>query len=69
MDLALDPNHELVRLATKVPWDNLAQEFGSLYVPDLKPPGIPIHLVAGLHLLKHTNGLLTQNPKTRPGIR
>jgi hypothetical protein len=42
LDLALDPNHELVRLVTKIPWDDLTQEFGRLYVPDLGRPGIPI---------------------------
>ena len=26
LDLALDPNHELVRLASKIPWENLAQD-------------------------------------------
>ena len=57
LDLALYPNHELVRLASKIPWDDLAQEFGRLYVPDLGRPGIPIRLMAGLHLLKHTYGL------------
>jgi IS5 family transposase len=57
LDLALDPNHELVRLASKVPWDDLAKEFGRLYVPDLGRPGIPIRLMTGLHLLKHTYGL------------
>jgi len=34
LDLALDPSHELVRLATVVPWDDLTQELGRLYVPD-----------------------------------
>lgn len=57
LDLALDPNHELLRLAAVIPWDDLAQEFGRLYVPDLGRPGIPIRLMAGLHLLKHTYGL------------
>jgi IS5 family transposase len=57
LDLALDPNHELVRLAKVIPWDDLTQEFGRLYVPDLGRPGIPIRLMAGLHLLKHTYGL------------
>ena len=57
LDLALDPNHELVRLATVIPWDDLTQEFGRLYVPDLGRPGIPIRLMAGLHLLKHTYAL------------
>lgn len=57
LSLALDPNHELFRLAEKIPWDDLTREFGRLYVPDLGRPGIPIRLMAGLHLLKHTYGL------------
>ena len=57
LDLALDPNHELVRLATVVPWDDLTKEFGRLYVPDLGRPGIPVRLMARLHLLKHTYAL------------
>ncbi len=57
LDLALDPNHELVRLATKIPWDDLTQEFGRLYVPELGRPGIPIRLMAWLYLLKHTYAL------------
>ena len=43
------------------------QEFGRLYVPDLGRPGIPIRLMAGLHLLKHTYGLSDEdvvNPTT-----
>ena len=35
LHLALGPNHELVRMATEIPWDGLTQEFGRLYVPDL----------------------------------
>ena len=57
LGLALDPNHELVRLPAVVPWDDLTKEFGRLYVPDLGRPGIPVRLMAGLHLLKHTYGL------------
>lgn len=57
LSLALDPNHELFRLAERIPWDDLTKEFGRLYVPDLGRPGIPIRLMAGLHLLKHTYGL------------
>jgi len=53
-ELALGPNHELVRLALKIPWEDLAQEFGRLCVPDLGRPGIPIRLMTGLHLFKHT---------------
>lgn len=57
LSLALDPNHELFGLAERIPWDDLTKEFGRLYVPDLGRPGIPIRLMAGLHLLKHTYGL------------
>ena len=46
-----------MRLATKIPWDDLTKEFGRLYVPDLGRPGIPIRLMTGLHLLKHTYAL------------
>ncbi len=56
--MSLDQDHKLVRLATVIPLDDLAQEFGCLYVPDLGRPGIPIHLMADLHLLKHTCGFL-----------
>ena len=40
---------------------HLAQEFGRLYVPDLGRPGVPIRLMAGLHLLKRTHGLSDEN--------
>ncbi len=61
MDLALDSNHELERLAAKIHWDDLMQEFGHLYVLDLGRLGIPIRLMARLHLLKHTYALLDQD--------
>ncbi|WP_291270429.1 transposase [Geothrix sp.] len=57
LDLALDPNHELVRLAAVIPWEDLTAEFGRMNVLDLGRPGIPVRLMAGLHLLKHTYGL------------
>lgn len=41
LNLALDPNRELVRLATKIPWDDLTQAFGRLYLPTLAHPGFP----------------------------
>ena len=31
LDLSLDLDHELVRLAGVIPWDRLAEEFGPLY--------------------------------------
>jgi IS5 family transposase len=55
LDLALDMDHELVRLSEVIPWDALAGEFGPLYCADNGRPAvpIPIRLMAGLHYLKH----------------
>ena len=53
LDLSLDLDHELVRLAGVIPWDRLAEEFGPLYCADNGRPGVPIRLMAGLHYLKH----------------
>jgi hypothetical protein len=72
LDLALDLDHELVRLAGVIPWYALAEEFGPLYCADNGRPAVPIRLMAGLHYLKHLKawtlrkigiGLLS---KTRP---
>ena len=57
LDLALDMDHELVRLAGVIPWNNLAAEFGPLYCADNGRPAVPIRLMAGLHYLKHLKGL------------
>jgi len=57
LDLALDLDHELVRLAGVIPWDHLAEEFGPLYCADNGRPGVPIRLMAGLHYLKHLKGI------------
>ena len=57
LDLALDMNHELVRLAGVIPWDRLGQEFGPLYCADNGRPAVPIRLMAGLHYLKHLKGI------------
>jgi len=57
LDLALDLDHELVRLAGVIPWDHLAEEFGPLYCSDNGRPGVPIRLMAGLHYLKHLKGI------------
>lgn len=57
LDLALNPNHELVRLASAIPWDRLAEDFGTLYCADNGRPGVPIRLMVGLHLLKHLEGI------------
>jgi len=57
LDLALNPNHELFRLASVIPWDRLATDFGALYCADNGRPGVPIRLMVGLHLLKHIDGI------------
>lgn len=57
LDLSLDLDHELVRLAGVIPWDRLAEEFGPLYCTDNGRPGVPIRLMAGLHYLKHLRGI------------
>ncbi len=57
LDLALDMDHEMVRLAGVIPWDRLAEEFGPLYCADNGRPAVPIRLMAGLHYLKHLKGL------------
>jgi hypothetical protein len=57
LDLALDMGHPLVKLAGVLPWDRLASEFEPLYCADNGRPGLPIRLMAGLHFLKHMEGL------------
>jgi len=57
LDLALDMDHEMVRLAGVIPWDRLAEEFGAVYCADNGRPALPIRLMAGLHYLKHLKGL------------
>ena len=54
LDMVLDSSHELFRLGSVIDWAALEREFGGLYCPDNGRPGIPIRLMAGLHLLKHT---------------
>ena len=55
--MVLDPEQELYKLAKVLDWAALEAEFGPLYCPDNGRPGVPIRLMAGLHLLKHTFGL------------
>ena len=57
LDLAVDLDHELVRLAGIIPWAALAEDFGPLYCSDNGRPGVPIRLMAGLHFLKHLKGI------------
>ena len=57
LDMVLDPRQELFRLASVINWAALEVEFGGLYCADNGRPGVPIRLMAGLHLLKHAEGL------------
>jgi IS5 family transposase len=57
LEMVLDPDQELFKLSRIIDWSRLEAEFGGLYCPDNGRPGIPIRLMAGLHLLKHTFGL------------
>jgi transposase, IS5 family len=52
----LDLRHELCRVAERVPWGRLVEEFGARYA-EVGRPGVPIRLMAGLHYLKHAYGL------------
>ncbi len=54
LDLALDMDHELVRLAQTINWDGITAEFRPMYCPDNGRPAVPTRLMAGLQLLKHT---------------
>ena len=53
----VDPKHPLVRLAGLIDWDRFAEAFGPLYREGVGRPGLPTRLMAGLHLLKHMDGL------------
>lgn len=57
MDLMLNMEHELVRLAEAINWASLVESFGPLYSEKTGRPGIPIRTMAGLVMLQHTFGL------------
>ena len=52
----LDLRHELCRLADRIEWQSLADQFGCLYA-EAGRPGVPIRLMTGLHYLKHSFAL------------
>jgi IS5 family transposase len=53
----VDRRHPLVRLAGLILWDRFATAFGPLYREGVGRPGLPTRLMAGLHLIKHMDGL------------
>lgn len=52
----INMNHPLVKLSGLIDWDGLHTHFEKHY-KDFGRPGLPIRLVVGLQLLKHTEGL------------
>jgi transposase, IS5 family len=65
LDLALDMDHELVRLTQTINWDAITTEFRPMYCPDNGRPAVPTRLMAGLQLLKHTFNLSDEQVVTR----
>ena len=57
LDLMLNMEHELVRLASAMDWAALAEAFGPFYSEKTGRPGVPIRTMAGLVMLQHTFGL------------
>lgn len=57
LELLLNLDHELVKLSRAIDWASLEADLGRFYVSDVGRPAIPIRLMTGLHLLKHTFAL------------
>ena len=57
LEAILNPEHELVRLAGLIDWDQFDDAFGPLYHEAKGRRGLPTRLMAGPHLLKHMKGL------------
>src|SRR5579864_7163909 len=57
LDAIIDMNHPLVKLARTVDWEFLAERFGSVYTDRPGRPPLPMRLMAGLAILKHTYDL------------
>ena len=56
LDNMLDPEHPLVKLAGLIDWSRFDEAYGRFYTQKGRP-GLPTRLMAGLHLLKHMEGL------------
>ncbi len=57
LDEFLNPKHELYRLASKIDWARLDEEFGPFFEAEQGAPALSTRLIAGLHYLKHAEGL------------
>ena len=51
LEMMLNPDHQLVKLAKRLPWEKLETEFGSLYAA-VGRPSIPIRVMVSLLLLQ-----------------
>src|SRR3546814_18158632 len=56
LEAMCDMYHPLVKLAGLVEWSRFYVAFGRCYTQKGRP-GLPMRLMAGLHLLKHMEGL------------
>ena len=57
LDVIIDMQHALVKLARTIDWRFLEQEFGAVYTDKPGQPPLPTRLMAGLAILKHTYDL------------
>ena len=57
LETIIDPRHELVKLASLVDWDGLADDLSLFYCADNGCPGGSVRLMAGLCFLKDMKGL------------
>ena len=56
LEAMIDMDHALVKLAGLIAWSRFDEAFGLFYTQKGRP-GLPTRLMAGLHLLKHMEGL------------
>ena len=57
----LDPSNRWVKMANVIDWDELEEEYHSLYCPDNGAPAKPIRLAIGALLIKQIEGLSDEN--------
>lgn len=53
----IDTGHALVKLAGQIEWASFDAAWGKFYNDKKGRPGLPTRLMAGLHLIKHMEGL------------
>ena len=57
LDQIIDMGHARVRLAQRIDWGFLEQQFGAVYTDGPGSPPLPTRLMAGLHILKYSENL------------